>query len=98
MCLFAKRSTLIDIGLYDELWVEKPGYALRDDLILYYKACLKKYRVMGVPGIMIKHLDGGSNEITRSYQTTYAGVMNHIIFWHRFIYKYNICYIKKRFQ
>lgn len=85
MCVFAKTSTLISLNLRDEMWVEKPGYALRDDAILVYKAFLKGYNSIGIRNIDINHLDGGSSENNRNIKAAYANGFNHILFWKRFV-------------
>ena len=86
MCVFAETDILKRINLRDEVWVEKPGYALRDDAILIYKAFLNKYKSIGITGININHLDAGSSENNRNIKAAYANVFNHILFWKRFIY------------
>lgn len=85
MCVFAKTSVLKDIKLRDEMWVEIPGYALRDDAILVYKAILQGYKCIGVKNIVINHLDAGSSENNRNLKAAYANGFNHVLFWKRFI-------------
>ncbi|WP_040194500.1 glycosyltransferase family 2 protein [Clostridium culturomicium] len=87
MCVFGERQALININLRDELWVEKSSYPLREDAVLIYKAFLKHYEAVGVENIEIEHLDTGSSENNRNIKAAYATTLNHIIFWHRFIFK-----------
>lgn len=87
MCVFGERQALIDCNLREELWVENPGYALRDDAIVIYKAFLNGYKAVGVDNIEITHLDTGSSENNRNIKAAYATTLNHVIFWHRFIFK-----------
>lgn len=88
MCVFAKTSALKDIKLRDEMWVEMPGYALREDAILVYKAVLQGHKSIGVKNIDINHLDAGSSESNRNLKAAYANGFNHVLFWKRFI-KFN---------
>ncbi len=86
MCVFAKRDSLIKSNLRDELWIDKVGYPLREDATLIYKSYLNKNKIMGVQGIDITHLDGGSSENSRNLKAAYANGYNQILFWKRFIY------------
>lgn len=85
MCVFAKTSVLKDLRLREEKWVEIPGYALRDDAILVYKAILQGYKSIGIKNIDINHLDAGSSESNRNLKAAYANGFNHVLFWNRFI-------------
>ena len=86
MCVFAKREVLINSKLRDELWIDNVGYPLREDATLIYKAFLNNNKVIGVQGINIIHLDGGSNENNRNLKAAYANTYNQILFWNRFVY------------
>lgn len=95
MCIFAERQALLNINLREELWVETPGYALREDALLIYKAFLKGYNTTAVDGISIGHLDVGSREENRNVKAAYSTTLNHLIFWYRFIYKERKTFGKK---
>lgn len=86
MCVFAKRDSLIKLNLRDELWIDNVGYPLREDAALIYKAYLNENKIIGVQGINITHLDGGSSEDNRNLKAAYANGYNQILFWKRFIY------------
>lgn len=86
MCVLAKRESLINADLRDELWIDNVGYALRDDTILIYKMFLNNNKIIGIQGIDITHLDGGSSENNRNLKAAYANTYNQILFWKRFIY------------
>lgn len=86
MCIFAKRNSLIKLNLRDELWIDNVGYPLREDAALIYKAYLNGNKIIGVQGINITHLDGGSSEDNRNLKAAYANGYNQILFWKRFIY------------
>lgn len=86
MCVLAERNALLNINLRDELWIDRVGYPLREDAVLMYKAVINNNKSLGVTGINIEHLDGGSGEKTRNIKAAYANGFNHILFWKRFIY------------
>ena len=86
MCIFAKRNSLIKLNLRDELWIDNVGYPLREDVTLIYKSYLNENNIIGVQGIDITHLDGGSSESSRNLKAAYANGYNQILFWKRFIY------------
>ncbi|CUO64868.1 hypothetical protein [Clostridium disporicum] len=86
MCVFARREALIKANLRDELWVDNVGYPLREDAALIYKSFLTNNKIIGVQGINITHLDGGSSENNRNLKAAYANTYNQILFWKRFVY------------
>ena len=85
MCVFAKTEILKEINLRDELWIDRVGYPLREDAVLMYKTVLNRNKSIGVLGIDITHLDGGSGENNRNIKAAYANGFNHILFWKRFV-------------
>ena len=86
MCVFARREALIKANLRDELWIDNVGYPLREDAALIYKSFLTNNKIIGVQGINITHLDGGSSENNRNLKAAYANTYNQILFWKRFVY------------
>ena len=95
MCVFAKTQVLKEISLREELWIDNVGYPLREDAVLMYKTVLAGSKSIGVLGVDITHLDGGSNENNRNLKAAYANGFNHILFWKRFV-KPNSDKFKKR--
>lgn len=85
MCVFAKTQVLKEINLREELWIDNVGYPLREDAVLMYKTVLAGNKSIGVLGIDITHLDGGSSQNNRNLKAAYANGFNHILFWRRFI-------------
>lgn len=86
MCVLAEKVALLNINLREELWIDMVGYPLREDAVLMYKAVINNNKSLGVTGINIEHLDGGSTEKSRNIKAAYANVFNHILFWKRFIH------------
>lgn len=87
MCVFGKRKAFLDINLREDLWVEYPDYALRDDAILIYKAFLNNKICIGRTDVEIYHLDNAANDKTRRLKAIYAIGFSQISFWYRYIYK-----------
>lgn len=85
MCVFAKTKILRDINLREELWIDNVGYPLREDAVLMYKTVLNGNKSIGIQGVDIVHLDGGSSESNRNVKAAYANGFNHILFWKRFV-------------
>lgn len=85
MCVFAKTKVLKEINLRDELWIDNVGYPLREDAVLMYKTVLAGNKSIGVLGIDITHLDGGSSQNNRNLKAAYANGFNHILFWRKFV-------------
>lgn len=86
-CIFARRKAILDSDLRKELWVEIPSYPLWEDMVMFYKAWISGFKAMGVPGVGFEHLDAGAASFNRTVDASYASGMNHIIFWHKFVYK-----------
>lgn len=87
MCVFSRKDTLINSNLREEMWIDSVGYPLREDAVLIYKSFLNNNKIIGIKGVKITHLDGGSSENNRNLKATYANSYNHILFWKRFIYE-----------
>lgn len=86
MCVFGKKEVLIKSMLREELWIDNIEYPLREDTILIYKTHLLGNKIIGVQGVTIEHLDGGSAESSRNLKAAYANGYNQILFWERFVY------------
>ncbi|MBP1967057.1 glycosyltransferase family 2 protein [Paenibacillus aceris] len=86
-CMFARRQALIEADIRNELWVEIPSYPLWEDMVLFYKAWISGFKVMGIPDVGFEHLDAGATSFNRSVDASYASGINHIIFWYKFVFK-----------
>lgn len=88
---FAKTDALKDIHFEDELWLEDSGYALPDDQVMFYKLYLKNHRISVCLNTYFCHLDAAitNNDGNRYLKIAQAKVGNYLIFWYKFIYKYN---------
>lgn len=88
---FAKTDALKDIHFEDELWLEDSGYALPDDQVMFYKLYLKNHSISVCLNTYFCHLDAAitNNDGNRYLKIAQAKVGNYLIFWYKFIYKYN---------
>lgn len=88
---FAKTKALKDIHFEEELWLENSGYPLPEDQVMFYKLYLKNHRISVCLNTYFCHLDAAitNNDGKRYLKTAQAKVGNYLIFWYKFIYKYN---------
>lgn len=86
-CFFCSKRDFLDIHLEEELWLDKLGYPLGEDQVMFYKMYKKGLKVLTSYNSGIKHLDAGTT-ISKDKQKTliYADWRFKSIFWHRFIY------------
>ena len=86
-CFFCSKKDFLDIHFSDELWLDKLGYALGDDQVMFYKMYMNGLKVLTSYDSGIEHLDAGTT-ISKDKEKTliYADFRFKTIFWHRFIY------------
>lgn len=85
-CFLVAKEDFHSIELASEIWLEKPGYALLDDQVMFYKFHCRGMTAVGVTDIAMVHLDSGKSEPGRRLRAKYARSMNLLIFWHRFLF------------
>lgn len=87
-CCFASQKALQKICLEEELWLERTGYALPDDQIMFYKLYCKGFIISVNTEVNFVHLDAKTGNFTfgKKRKLAYASAHNGLIFWHRFIY------------
>lgn len=83
----ARREAAIKIRFEEEDWLQKASFSFPDDQINFYKFHVLGYKIVGVSGLHIEHLDGGSQNPGRQLKAAYAAAKHIPIFWHRFILK-----------
>lgn len=84
---FAKTVALKDIHFEDELWLEESGYALPDDLVMFYKLHLNGHSIAVCLDTYFCHLNAAcTNDGNRYLKIAQAKAGNYLIFWYRFIY------------
>lgn len=75
------------LRFYDELWIEKTGYALPDDQVFGFKAYMNGVKVFSTRELLVRHLDGGSANKDRRKKIAFASGRNFSVFWHRFLWR-----------
>lgn len=84
---FAASDVLKEIHFADELWLEKSGYPLPEDQVMFYKIYLCGYKIAVSQDAYFKHLDAAStNDGKRYIKIAQAKAGNYLVFWYRFIY------------
>ena len=91
-----KKSDFLKINFEEEMWLDEVQYALGDDQAMYYKMHMLGLKVGTWYNHSFTHLDGG-NHMTRHKERmlVYNDLRFKVIFWHRFIYSPERCFIKK---
>ncbi len=93
---FIKSKCIQNIHFEEELWLEKSGYALPDDQVMFYKIFKHGYKIAVCTNSNFYHLDAASTgRIDRKIKLFYAKSHNFLIFWYKFIYKDEKKYINR---
>lgn len=87
-CFFCTKKDFLDIHFEEELWMDRLGYALGEDQVMFYKMYKKGMKVLTSYNSGIEHLDAGTTIKSKDKEKTliYADFRFKTIFWHRFIY------------
>lgn len=85
-CL-CKKQDFLSIHFENELWLDKPPYALGEDQVMYYKIFLNGLKILTWYKHGMIHMDaGGNRNPERMKRTIYSDFYFKTIFWHRFIF------------
>lgn len=87
-CFLCLKDTFLNIHYEEELWLDRLGYALGDDQVMFYKMYCKGLKQLTWFHSGIVHLDAGSTLRNKEKEKSmiYADFRFKTIFWHRFIY------------
>lgn len=90
-CLFGKTEAVKRMHFEDELWLQDAGYALPDDMVMFYKLYLQGNTIAMNTQVRFLHLDASTSLMNedKKLKNIYASARNGFIFWHRFIYSYD---------
>lgn len=97
-CFLCRKEDFLKINYEDEMWLDKTPYALPDDQVMFYKMYLCGLKVLTSFDSGVVHLDAGSttaNTEDRLANLIYSEYRNKLIFWYKFIYKYEKSAVKK---
>ena len=70
----------------EEEWLEKYGYAMGEDQVLFYKLCIYGYKTVCVTNLKLEHLDAGTSTGGNVERTAFGAGWFKSVFWKRFIY------------
>ena len=86
-CFLCKKTDFLKIHFEDELWMDKTGYSIGDDQVMFYKMHLMGLKQLTLFGSEIKHLDAGSNlgNTQKERKLIEGDYFFRYVFWHRFI-------------
>ena len=87
-CFFCSKKDFLNIHFEEEFWLDKLGYPLGEDQVMFYKMYKKGLKILTSYDSSIVHLDAGSTIMSRDKQKIliYSDFRFKTIFWHRFIY------------
>lgn len=60
-CFLCRKSDFLKINFHEELWMDRMGYAIGDDQVMFYKMHLYGLKQLTHYKSGIKHLDAGNN-------------------------------------
>lgn len=87
-CFLCRKRDFTDIHFEEELWLDRQGYALGEDQVMFYKMYLNGLKILTWYRHGFIHLDGGVNlDKSKKKNVIYADFFFKTVFWHRFIYK-----------
>lgn len=83
LCCLCKKSSFLNVKLEDECWIDKFGYPLGEDQLLYNKLYVNGYKVLLYYNTGIIHNDGKTGHTKKTLdKVEKEGVINYII-WFR---------------
>ena len=85
-CLFIKTEVFKRVHFEEEEWLEKYGYAMGEDQVLFYKLCIYGYKTVCVTNLKLEHLDAGTSTGGTVERTAFGAGWFKSVFWKRFIY------------
>ena len=86
MLVYKDRSILKGCIFEEEEWLEKYGYAMGEDQVLFYKLCIYGYKTVCVTNLKLEHLDAGTSTGGNVERTAFGAGWFKSVFWKRFIY------------
>lgn len=87
-CFFCTKKDFLNIHFEEELWMDRLGYALGEDQVMFYKMYKKGMKILTSYNSGIEHLDAGTTIKSKDKEKTliYADFRFKTIFWHRYIF------------
>ena len=86
-CFCASTAAMKAVHMYDEMWLEKHGFAAWEDRVMISKLIVNGYRACVVSDASYEHNDGKTSVKKLRLEPIFARGFNHYLYWHRFLYK-----------
>lgn len=86
-CFFADTNRFRSVDFFDEIWVEKMGYAYPEDQVMFCKALLRNIKTMVVSDALYVHADAKTSTAGINLKAAYASSFNKEVYWHRFVWE-----------
>ena len=96
ICGLCKLCALKASEFKDDLWLDKYGYALPDDQVMYYKMYLRGYKLIASPSNTFVHLDARAGHVSdedhreKEKKSIRLSCRNFTIFWYLYVWKYKV--------
>lgn len=86
-CFFCSKSDFLKIRFDEETWLDKMGYPIGEDQVMFYKMYLSGLKQLTVFGTGIEHLDAGGNlgNNEKELKLIEGDYFFRKTFWHRFL-------------
>lgn len=86
-CSLCRKSDFLKIRFQDELWLDKSGYPIGEDQIMFYKMYLSGLKQLTLFGTGIEHLDAGGNlgNKEKELRLIEGDYFFRKVFWQRFL-------------
>ena len=85
-CFCASTEAMKAVDMYDEMWLEKNGFAAWEDRVMLSKLIVNGYRACVVSDAEYAHNDGKTSVKKLRLEPVYARGFNHYVYWYRFLY------------
>ena len=85
-CFCANTAAMKAVSMYDEMWLEKNGFAAWEDRVMLSKLIVNGYRACVVSDAKYEHNDGKTSVKKLKLEPIFARGFNHYVYWHRFLY------------
>ena len=95
-CFFCRKNDFLKITFQEELWLDDAPYAFPEDQVMFYKMYKKGLKVLTSFDTGVIHLDAGTTMSVspkRGCKLIFSEYRNKLIFWHRFIYLPERCFL-----
>lgn len=86
-CFLCRKMDFLKINFEEEKWLDKMGYPIGEDQVMFYKMYLSGLKQLTIFGTGIEHLDAGGNlgNNDKELRLIEGDYFFRKVFWHRFL-------------